>query len=142
MTVNAGLRVDVVHRHDNLFDVDVQDSVEVGPRFGINYMVTRDQRNLVRRVGAGSTRRSRRTPRAPARTARATSISTTTTWTEVRDRMRSPASTSVQTNRIIDPDRHQPYLDEWTLGYRRQLPGQSVLDAGFVHRAWTATAPP
>ncbi|MBE3123506.1 MAG: TonB-dependent receptor, partial [Planctomycetes bacterium] len=45
LTVNAGVRVDLIHRTDNLFDLQTQKSTEVGPRFGVNYMVTKDLRN-------------------------------------------------------------------------------------------------
>ena len=37
-------------------------------------------------------------------------------------------------NREIDPNRHQGYINEWILGYRRQLPGQVRLDASFIRR--------
>src|SRR5207247_1670206 len=46
----------------------------------------------------------------------------------------TPTSTAVNPNRIFDPDYHQPFVDEWTVGYRRQLPGQATLDVGFIHR--------
>ena len=47
-TVTLGLRVDWVKRHDDIFDIDTQDSVDIGPRLGLNYMLTSDQRNAVR----------------------------------------------------------------------------------------------
>ena len=46
----------------------------------------------------------------------------------------TPTTTRLNPNRIIDPDYHQPFVDEWTVGYRRQLPGQAVVDVGFIHR--------
>ena len=48
----------------------------------------------------------------------------------------TPGSTSAATDRYPDPDHHQPYIDEWTVGYRRQLPGGVALDAGFSHRSY------
>ena len=48
LTVNAGVRVDRVTRDDDLFNVRVQNSTEVGPRVGVNYLLTSDQRNTVR----------------------------------------------------------------------------------------------
>src|SRR5262249_32253225 len=47
-TVTMGLRADWVKRHDDIFNLDTQDSVDVGPRLGLNYMLTSDQRNAVR----------------------------------------------------------------------------------------------
>src|SRR5262249_28011665 len=48
LTVNVGVRADFVKRTDRLFDVVVQDSREIGPRVGVNYLVTADGRNSVR----------------------------------------------------------------------------------------------
>ena len=35
---------------------------------------------------------------------------------------------------MSDDGYHQPYVDEWAGGYRRQLPGQASLDIGVIHR--------
>ena len=40
LTVNAGVRVDMIRRHDNLFDIETQKSTEIGPRLGVNYVLT------------------------------------------------------------------------------------------------------
>ena len=48
LTINAGIRVDRVTRDDDLFTLRLQDSWEVGPRVGVNVVLTRDQRNVVR----------------------------------------------------------------------------------------------
>jgi len=48
----------------------------------------------------------------------------------------TPAQTQVAANRRIDPDRHQPFIDELLLGYRRQLPGRVSVDATFIRRAY------
>src|SRR5918993_3346179 len=44
LTVNAGVRVDVIGRKDSSFNVETQNSTEIGPRLGVNYLVTRDGR--------------------------------------------------------------------------------------------------
>ena len=36
----------------------------------------------------------------------------------------TPGSTSAQSDRYPDPEHHQPFIDEWTVGYGRQLPGR------------------
>ena len=46
----------------------------------------------------------------------------------------TPASTAVNPALIYDPKYHQPIVQEWTVGYRRQLPGQVMIDAGFIYR--------
>jgi hypothetical protein len=47
-----------------------------------------------------------------------------------------PAASAVAPNRIIDPDYHQPFVDEFAFGYRRQLPGQLAVDIGYMHRSY------
>jgi hypothetical protein len=43
-----------------------------------------------------------------------------------------PVATSIS-NLQFDPELHQPSFDEWSLGYRRQFPGQIAMDvAGIV----------
>jgi len=48
LTINAGVRVDRVTRDDDLFTLRLQDSWEIGPRAGVNFVLTKDQRNVVR----------------------------------------------------------------------------------------------
>jgi len=48
----------------------------------------------------------------------------------------TPGATAARSDRVIDPDHHQPYIDEWTVGYRRQLPGGVSFDAGFTRRTY------
>ncbi len=136
-TVTLGVRVDRIIRRDELFDVEVQDSIEFGPRAGINYMITSDQRNAVRAAFM-------RAHDAPSINQVALGAGTNTLgFRELYDvnldgvfetERITPTTTRLNPNRIIDPDYHQPFVDEWTVGYRRQLPGQAVVDVGFIHR--------
>ena len=48
LTLNAGIRVEFVKRVDKTLDVVTQDSTEIGPRIGANYLLTGDQRNALR----------------------------------------------------------------------------------------------
>ncbi len=48
VTVTAGVRADIISRTDKLFDVPVQDTTAVGPRVGVNYILTSDNRNALR----------------------------------------------------------------------------------------------
>src|SRR2546427_3886431 len=48
VTANVGVRVDFVRRHDAIFDIDRMKSIEVGPRLGVAYQVTRDARTVLR----------------------------------------------------------------------------------------------
>jgi hypothetical protein len=46
----------------------------------------------------------------------------------------TPASSAVAVDRIVDPQFHQPYADETSIGYRRQLPSLVSVDATYVYR--------
>ena len=48
VTANVGLRVDVVRRHDAVFNIDRMKSTEVGLRLGVAYQVTKDARTVLR----------------------------------------------------------------------------------------------
>jgi len=137
LTINAGLRVDTIRRHDNLFDIETQKSTEIGPRLGANYVLTSDQRNviyvsLVRQheaasignVGAGSVSGA---------------------FTDLYDldlngtfetSLLTPASSVRTRNRLFDRDRHQPYINEGIVGYRRQLPGRMSAGVSFSVREY------
>ena len=105
----------------------------IGPRAGLNYLLTSDAHNTVRfsfaRVhdsvtvnhqtanGAGNFSAGDRT---------VPTIGLKTLYDLNRDGVFettfiTPAASKSIPNRIIDPAYHQPYVDEWTAGYRRQI---------------------
>jgi outer membrane receptor protein involved in Fe transport len=136
-TVTLGVRVDWVKRHDDIFDLETQDSVDIGPRLGINYMLTSDQRNAVR----ASFMRAHDAPSINQLLFAAGTNSLG--FRELYDlelngsfetAFVTPASTALNSSRIFDEDYHQPFVDEWTVGYRRQFAGQATVDVGFIHR--------
>jgi outer membrane receptor protein involved in Fe transport len=138
-TVTLGVRVDWVQRRDDIFEIDTQDSVDVGPRLGINYMLTSDQRDAVRASWM-------RAHDAPSINQLLFAAGTNSLgFTELYDLdlngsfetvLPTPASTARNPARVFDPDYHQPFVDEWTVGYRRQLPGQATVDVGLIHRSY------
>ena len=140
LTITPGLRIDRIGRTDDLFNVELQKSTEIGPRLGVTYVLTSDQRNVAGIVHATSTRQREpvvsqwcRDPgsgRAPSGyTDYYDMDSDGTLETSISTR----GTTAVST-RVMAADYHQPFVDEWTAGYRRQLPGGISLDAGFIHR--------
>jgi hypothetical protein len=136
-TVTMGVRVDWVRRHDDIFEIDTQDSVDVGPRFGINYMLTEDQRNAVR----ASLMRAHDAPSINQLLFAAGTNSLGFRETYDADLngtfdavFPTPASTARNPARIFDDDYHQPFVDEWTVGYRRQFAGLTTVDVGYIHR--------
>jgi hypothetical protein len=136
LTIDAGIRIDKVMVRDRVYNVDVQSSWEIGPRVGATYVLTADEKNIVR---ANYGRVSDLPQPGYLPTAGGTPISFTDTYfnkdgTQFGASLPTPAPTLQNSNLIVDPNRHQPFIDEWILGYRRQLPGQISVDASFIRR--------
>ena len=138
LTANAGIRFDKILVRDRLYGVDVQNSWEIGPRFGGTYMLTADSKNILR-LNWG------RVADLPQPGYLPSAGGNPVGFTDYYDNdlngtfetvLRSPPVTSAASNQVVDPHRHQPFIDEWIAGYRRQLPGQASLDVSFVHRAY------
>ena len=138
LTVTAGVRIDWIQGKDRLFDVVVLDDRAVGPRLGATYQLTSDSKNVVRaswgrvheapiglRVGAAGTNR-----------AGARDLYDLNLDGSFETEFVTPASTVISTNREIDPDRRQPFVDEWLVGYRRQFEGQLSVDVSFIQRRY------
>jgi hypothetical protein len=135
LTVNAGVRVDVVGRKDSAFNVETQNGTEIGPRFGVNYSLTSDGRRAVRaswtRVAdvLAQTTQSAGTNASGFRDQYDTNLDGTFETTFV-----TPGASALSTDRVLDDARRQPHTDEWIGGYRQQFPGQVTVDASMVHR--------
>jgi hypothetical protein len=135
LTVNAGVRLDVIGRKDAAFNVETENSTEIGPRFGVNYLLTRDGRRAVRaswtRVAdvLAQTTQSAGTNASGFRDLYDTDLSGTFETTFI-----TPGVSAQSTDRVLDDARHQPHTNEWIVGYRQQLPGQVSVDASVVQR--------
>lgn len=138
MTINAGLRLDWVKGRDRQADVQTQDSLEVGPRFGATYSLTADRMNILR-ASWGRVHelvQSIRVPTLTSANAGRVDIFDNDLDGVFETTQITPGATTTRRDRVLDPNVHQPYVDEWTVGYRRQFPGQLAIDAGFVQRAY------
>ena len=130
------VRVDKILVTDRVYSVETQNSWEVGPRFGGTYVLTGDQKNVVR-ANWGRVADLPQTAYLP--TAGGNPVGSTDFYDNNLDgvfetTLRNPPVTLASSNQRVDPGRHQPFVDEWILGYRRQLPGQMSVDVSFVHR--------
>jgi len=135
-TINAGLRLDWIDGRDRQADIETQNSLEVGPRFGATYSLTADRRNILR-ASWGRVHELVQSIRVPVLTsANAGRVDTYDNDLDgvFETTLVTPGATITRPDRVLDPDVHQPYVDEWTVGYRRQFSGQVSLDAGFVRR--------
>jgi hypothetical protein len=131
LTINAGVRLDFIKGWDDQVDLQTQSSVDVGPRLGVTYMVTEDGRNVLR-GSYGRVHELLQYIRIPV--ASDTAANRTDRYDVDLDgifetELLTPGGTTELRNREIDPDYHQPYIDEWTIGFRRQFPGQVALQA-------------
>ena len=134
LTVSAGVRVDYITARDLVFQVTSQNSTEVGPRFGVNYSLTADARNVVKAHWV----RVHDQPGivAPVGTATVATrdlydLNLDGTFETV---FVTPATLTVTPNQSIDRALHQPSVKEWGAGYSRQLRGGISASADFVRR--------
>ncbi len=140
LTANIGLRVDFVKRKDALFNVVREQSTEVQPRFGFSYLLTKDARNVLRgswvKVGEQEMGRDAITSFGTG--------SKVSFRNEYDNNLDGTFETVVLTPAVqgglaaqeIDPNNHQPYVDEFILGYRTQLPWQTSVDIAYINRAY------
>jgi hypothetical protein len=138
LTVSAGLRLDWIKARDLQANVQTQDSLEVGPRFGATYSLTSDRFNVLR-ASWGRVHELVQAGRVPVVTS--ADAGRVDSYDNDLDGIfetvqPTPGATVTRRDRVLDPDVHQPYIDEWTVGYRRQFPGQLAIDAGFVKRQY------
>jgi hypothetical protein len=134
LTLNAGVRFDRIVVNDAVFGIATQHSLEVGPRLGVNYAITADSRNVAR----GHWARVHDQP----------GIVTTTGTPNLGQRdlydldfdgtfetvFVTPPTAGTIANRTIDPDLHQPYVQEWGAGFSRQFAGSLAANVDVSHR--------
>lgn len=141
-TINIGVRADFVKADDRLLHINLQNSVNVGPRFGATYVLTEDRRNVAQVswgrvhdvVLMGGYAEAFGVPQASSSTAGFRDLYDLNLDGVFETVFLTPGSTALRRDREIDPNYHQPYINEWTLGYRRQLSGQTTIDVSFDHR--------
>ncbi|MGQ0733645.1 MAG: carboxypeptidase regulatory-like domain-containing protein [Acidobacteriota bacterium] len=140
LTANIGLRVDFVKRVDQLFDVVRQQSTEVQPRAGLSYLVTGDARNVLRASYA----------RVPEQVMGRDAVTTFGASSKVSFRneydnnldgvfetlRETPAVTEQLAGQEFAPDLHQPWVDEFIVGYRKQFPKLVSLDVAYIDRTY------
>lgn len=138
LTVTAGVRFDHITGRDLLTEVETQNSLQVGPRFGATYALTGDGQNIVH---ASWGRIHDLVLLGDIPTTGSASATVIDRYDNDLDGVFetervNPGSTQARRDRVIDPDRHQPYADEWAVGYRRQFRGQLSLTAEYAQREY------
>jgi hypothetical protein len=146
LTANFGVRADYVKRVDKVFNITRQSSWTIQPRLGFTYMVTRDAKNVLRaswvRLGEQVMGRDAVTTFGADNTVsfrREYDNDLDGIWGEPGETVLVPASTTTIAAEQIDPDLHQPYLDEGIVGFRKQFGGQIGIDIGYINRIYKDT---
>jgi outer membrane receptor protein involved in Fe transport len=143
LTVNLGVRVDHISRQDDLFNVQIEQATDIDPRVGAVFMLTADDRNQLRaaymRVHDAASVNQQSAGGAGTQGSGSQTIGFTTCYsTKLNGIFDScfvtPPASTTNPSRVIDPGYDQPYVDEFTAGYRRQLPGEVSVDLGYTHR--------
>ena len=126
LTASLGIRFDWVKRYDKIFDVTRENAHVVQPRLGFSYLVTGDARNVLRGsyVRVGEQMMGRDAVTLFGAGGRAGFVDTYDLDGDgvFETRFEDPARTGSLAASEFAPNLHQPYLDEFILGYRKQLP--------------------
>lgn len=147
LTLNLGLRVDFVKRHDQLRNFDRMNSTIFGPRVGFSFLLTEDARNVLRGFAG-------RVHEAVMGRDGVTSYTGSEGGSGgLSDRIRqydyegdgiwdleviSPRSAGVLDPTVeFDSELTQPFIDEYILGFRKQFPKQFAMDVAMIHRRYT-----
>ena len=138
MTANLGLRVDWIRRHDELLNIYREKSTAVHPRAGVAYLVTKDARNVLRASY------SRLYEQVNGRDYIVTFGNTGGVTTRdvyfdrngVETTVTTPPTRSVSPSLLFDSNLHQPWADEYVVGFRHQFPGQISADLSATRRIY------
>ncbi|HSL21985.1 MAG TPA: TonB-dependent receptor [Vicinamibacterales bacterium] len=143
LTTSLGVRFDYVRRDDKVKNITRQTSWTIQPRLGFTYMLTPDARTVLRgswaRLGEQVMGRDAVTTFGADDT-----VSQRIEYDNNLDGVFetvvvNPATASDIAAAQIDPDLHQPYLDEGIVGFRKQFAGQIGLDVAYINRVYKDT---
>jgi hypothetical protein len=138
LTINGGVRIDVNRRFDELLQIHRQKATMVQPRIGMSYLITDDARNVIRAsYGRLAEQVNGRDYMVTFNTLGA--VETTDVYIApdgTRTTVVTPPTRSLDPSLLFDPNLHQPFVDEMSVGYNRQLPGQISVGAAFTHRRY------
>jgi hypothetical protein len=147
LTMNLGLRVDFVKRHDELRNFDRMKSTVFGPRAGFSYMLTEDARNVVRGFAGRIHEAVMGRDNVTSYTGSEGSSGGLSSRVEQYDyegdgiwdlEVISPRSAgTIDPSVEFDPDLTQPFIDEYILGFRKQFQRQLAVDIAMIHRRYT-----
>ncbi|MDO8677445.1 MAG: hypothetical protein Q7R30_02620 [Acidobacteriota bacterium] len=138
LTLNFGVRADFVRRFDEIFGVQRMKSTNIGPRIGGAYVIDKDSRNVVRaffgRVHEQVNGRDPITTFGPTSRRFQRDIYDANLDGVFETEVITPAATAAINQLAFDPELHQPFVDEYAVGFAKQFKGQITLDVSFNRR--------
>jgi len=141
LTANLGMRFDYVKRVDEVKNITRQKSWTVQPRLGATYLLTEDAKNVLRasysRLGEQVMGRDGVTIFGADDTVSFRREYDNNLDGVFETTVLAPASSTALAGQQIAPGLHQPYLDEFIVGFRRQFGWQIGLDVGYINRAYS-----
>ena len=140
LTINGGVRADFVRRYDKVFDITRQSSTEIAPRFGFSYQLTKDARTILRgsavRVHEQVMGRDAITlfgANEAAGQRDEYDFNSDGVFESVVD---TPARSASIADYEFADGLHQPYVNEYIIGVRRQFPAQFSVDVAGIWRTY------
>ena len=143
LTTNLGLRFDFVKRYDDIFKITREQAHIVQPRLGFSYLVTKNAKNVLRgsyaRLGEQMMGRDAVTQFGGAQAASLRDEYDLNSDGVLETVQLNPATTATLAAIQFDPNVHQPYVDEFILGFRKQFPMQFGIDVAGIQRTYKDT---
>jgi hypothetical protein len=143
LTATVGVRFDFVKRVDQIFNIVREDEHTIQPRIGLSYLVTSDAKNVLRgsyvRVGEQMMGRDGVTTFGGNSRVGTRDVYGTNLDQRIDSTIIAPANTASIAANQFAPDLHQPYVDEFILGFRKQLPHAIAIDVASIHRIYKDT---
>ena len=141
LAITAGLRPDWVSARDEILAQSTQHSWNYAPRVGGAYVLTRNQKNVVRASWTKITDITNASYLEASAVGGTNSPTTVDTYynpngTVFGSPVTVPGTSDQNSGRTFDPGRHQGYVREWLVGYRTQLPGEVVIDVSYIDREY------
>ncbi len=138
ITANIGVRADFVRRFDDIFQIERMNSTNIGPRAGVAVLVTEDARNVLRafygRVHEQVNGRDPITTFGPTSRRFQRDIYDANLDGVFEIENITQAATAAINALAFDPNLHQPFVDEYAVGFAKQFKGQMSLDLSFNRR--------
>jgi hypothetical protein len=138
LTTNVGVRVDFIKRHDELLNIDRQKSTAVQPRVGVSYLVTEDARNVLR-ASYGRLYEQVNGRDYIVTFGQTGGVTTTDVYIDKagnRTTVTTLPTRTVAPELLFDKNLHQPWLDEFSAGFSKQLPGQMSIGVAGTRRVY------